>query len=110
MNAPAMFLVQLVEANHVENEFFTLGGAGFTTERDRATNFAAISRDLTGHDCVTADRCYLVELLAPHDGFTVDDALEVSEATAHALLGVDDFEPLRQAERRTFTAAFEASR
>lgn len=110
MSANAKYLLQLVEANHVENEFFTLGGAGFTNDADRATNVAAISRDLNDHDCETADCCYLVQVLDPRDEFTVDNEFEVSGPTAHALLGVDDFEPLRQAERRALAAIYEVSR
>lgn len=31
------FCLQITEANHIENEFFTLGGAGFLTEAPSTT-------------------------------------------------------------------------
>lgn len=97
------YLLQLTEANHDEGEFFTLGGAGFLTETDRQASIARIKArvDLTGHDCHNPDvhRCYLIDVLDPADQFTQVDNFEIDEDTAHHVLGLDDFEPLRERER-----------
>jgi len=101
----ARFLLQITEANHDENEFFTLGGAGFDTEAERAANLSRIPRIDPSHSCEdpAVPRCYIVDVLDP-DGFSIVDNIEVSEQTAHELLGVDDFEPLRAGERAMFAA------
>jgi hypothetical protein len=99
------WLLQVTEANHVENEFFTLGGAGFLTKRERTANIATISRDLGDHVCDESDRCYMLDVLDHRDGFSLEDEFEISEATAHVLLGEPDFEPTRQRERELIAAA-----
>jgi hypothetical protein len=89
------FLLAITEANHERDEFYSLGGAGFDTEQERAENITRISRDLDGHACAQASRCYMLDVLGV-DGWSLIDGFEISERTAHQLLGVDDFEPLRQ--------------
>jgi hypothetical protein len=97
------YLLQITEANHTENQFFTLGGAGFDTEAERQANLATIPA--FEHDCDAGDRCYILDILDPDDEFSVVDDFEISESTAHRLLGVEDFEPLRAQERALFEAA-----
>lgn len=108
MTATTTYLLQLTEANHDENEFFTLGGAGFLTETDRQASIDRIkaSVDLTGHDCEDPEvhRCYLIDVLDPADQFTQIDNFEIDEDTAHEVLGVADFEPLRERERAGLAA------
>lgn len=103
------YLLRLTEANHGENEFFELGGAGFSTEAERAASIAGIPRDLGDHDCQTALCCYLVDVLSPEDDFSITDSFEVTEAIAHELLGVEDFEPLRARERGLLAAVANAA-
>ena len=91
------YLLQITEANRTENQFFTLGGAGFDTEAERQANLATIPA--YDHDCDANDRCYMLDILDPDDDFSIVDEREISEATARALLGTDDFEPLREQER-----------
>lgn len=104
MSITPVFLLQITEANHDEGEFFVLGGAGFESEAARAANLATIPE--LKHDCQdpSISRCYTVDILDPADGWSIVDNVEVSEATAHALLGVADFEPLRQSERTMLAA------
>lgn len=103
MSTQQMFLLQLTEANHDDNEFYTLGGAGFLSEAERQASIDRIkaSADLTGHDCEDPDvhRCYLIDVLDPADQFTQLDNFEIDETTAHEVLGVDDFGPIRERER-----------
>ena len=91
-------LLQVTEANHTRDEFYTLGGAGFESEAERAEEIAKLPRDLGPHSCETGNRCYLVDVLDGEDGFSVLESIEVTEETAHALLGIEDFEPIRQAQ------------
>ena len=102
-----VFCVRITEANHAENEFFTLGGAGFPTEAERQASIDAIPKIGPGHDCrdPAVQRCYIVDVLDPGDQFTVIDDFEITEETAHALLGVENFDPLRDRERALFAAA-----
>jgi hypothetical protein len=97
------YLLQITEANHTENQFFTLGGAGFDTEAERQANLATIPAH--DHDCAANDRCYMLDILDPEDEFSVVNEFEISEATAHTLLGVEDFEPIRVRERAMWDAA-----
>lgn len=101
------YLLQITEANHGENEFYMLGGAGFNTEKERQANLATIPRFI--HDCAQDDRCYVLDILDPADDFSVIDDFEISAETAHTLLGVDDFEPLREQERKMRDSAWLAS-
>lgn len=104
------FCIAITEANHAENEFYQLGGAGFLTDAERQANLATIPR--FEHDCQdpTIDRCYRVDILNPDDQFTIDDEFEITEETAHALLGVEDFEPLREGERAMLRLLDEVTR
>ncbi|GAA1992611.1 hypothetical protein GCM10009718_32900 [Isoptericola halotolerans] len=100
----ATYCLQITEANHDEDQFFTLGGAGWDSAHDRQVAIDSIPR--LEHDCEdpTVRRCYIVDVLDPVDQFTIDDNFEIDEATAHTLLGVEDFEPLRERERAAFAA------
>lgn len=104
MSTTKMFCLQLTEANHDENKFFTLGGAGFLSEAERQASIDRIkaATDLTGHDCQDPEvhHCYLIDVLADNGDHL--DNFEIDEATAYDVLGVDDFEPMRQLERDLF--------
>ena len=89
--------IAIVEANHTQNEFYTLGGAGWQTEAERDAELARIPA--FEHDCAAAERCYIVDILDPADGWSIVGDREISEETAHVLLGVEDFEALREQER-----------
>lgn len=95
--------LQITEANHDEDEFFTLGGAIFDTAEERQASIDALPRFV--HDCAdpSVRRCYTVDVL-DEDGWSIVDNIEVSETTAQELLGTSDFEPMRQAERAALRA------
>ncbi|ROR97827.1 hypothetical protein EDD28_2436 [Salana multivorans] len=95
--------LQITEANHDENEFFTLGGAIFDTAEERQASIDALPRFV--HDCAdeSVRRCYTVDVLN-EDGWSIVDNIEVSETTAQELLGTSDFEPMRQSERAALRA------
>lgn len=101
------YLLQVTEANHTENQFYTLGGAGFDTESERRENLEGIAA--YDHDCDADDKCYILDILDPEDGFSIIDDREISAKTAHELLGVEDFEPLREKERALWDAAWRVS-
>jgi len=101
-------LLQIVEANHDENEFYTLGGAGFRTEAERTANLATIP--VCDHNCADDNRCYFLDVLDPADDFSVLEEREISESTVKTLLGVTDLEPLRRQERELLDAEIAAHR
>lgn len=100
------YLLQIVEANHDENEFYTLGGAGFRTEAERTANLTTIP--VCDHNCDDDNRCYFLDVLDPADDFSVLEELEISEDTAKTLLGVSDLEPVRNQERELLAAEIAA--
>jgi hypothetical protein len=102
----AAFLLAITEANHDRDGFFALGGAGFDTAEERTENLSRISRDLDGHVCEQDNKCYFLDVLDSEDQFSVIDEIEISERTAHQLLGVVDFEPLRQQQDANIAAMF----
>lgn len=110
--ASSAYLLQLTEANHDDNEFYALGGAGFLTQAERQASIDRIraASDLTGHSCQDPDvhHCYVIDVLDPADQFTVVDNFEIDEQTAHDVLGVADFEPLRTRERTALAAVADA--
>jgi len=100
--------LQIVEVNHTDNAFYTLGGAGWTTEAGRAANLASIPP--FEHDCDAADRCYILDILDPTDGWSIVDDREISAETARTLLGVESFDELREAEKAMLDELVSASR
>lgn len=96
--------LRLAEANHAESEIFELGYATYASQDTRLDFLNAMNPPEPGHDCMTADHCYSVDVLAA-DGWSILDSIEVSAETAHTLLGLDDFEQLRRRERAMYAAA-----
>jgi len=95
-----MLYLQVTEVNHTDNAFYMLGGAGFKTQRERSANLATIP--LFEHDCENADVCYVLDVLDA-DG-NLDDDREISRETAAALIGTNDFGPIREAYKRDLEA------
>lgn len=91
-----MIYLQIVEANHVDDQFYTLGGAGFETAAERAENLMQIPA--FEHDCDADDRCYILDFL--DEEMSITDDREISAQTAMELLGVDDLGPLRESEKQ----------
>jgi len=87
--------LQITEANHADNVFWTLGGIIVDTKRERDAEFKRIQA--FDHDCDHDDRCYMLDVL-DKDGSIVDDK-EISAETARILLGVDDLGPLREQDK-----------
>ncbi|MFE6967087.1 hypothetical protein ACFVAJ_18385 [Agromyces sp. NPDC057679] len=101
--------INIVEANHDDNEFYTLGTAVFDDEVHRDANLAKIPPH--DHDCDESSRCYLLDIIDPEDGWSVLNNIEISEDTAKLLLGTQDLEPLRELDRalvRSVIAAADA--
>ena len=90
------YLLQVTEANHDENAFYTLGGAGWGSAEERDEEFAAIPAYT--HDCDNDNKCYLVDVIEPNGDLL--DSKEISVGQAHVLLGITDFEPAREEERK----------
>lgn len=85
MTATAKYL-QIVEANHREDAFHTLGGAGFDTPEGALASFRAAP---TAPEQEPGDMNpgYVLDVL--DDDLNVIDDKRISAATARALLGAD---------------------
>lgn len=92
--------LQITEANHADNAFWTLGGIIVDTKRERDAEFVRIPA--FEHDCDNDDRCYILDVL-DNDGSIVSDK-EISADTARTLLGVDDLGPLREQDKAIVNA------
>lgn len=99
--------LQITEANHDENQFFTLGGILVDSIEERDAEAAQIPK--FDHDCDSGTACYMLDLLE-EDGFSTADGFEISKETALTLLGVADLEPLRESERALFGLALAFSK
>jgi len=55
------YYLEITEANHTDNQFYTLGGAGWDTGRERNDAYKAVL-EFT-HDCDNDDKCYLLDVL-----------------------------------------------
>lgn len=96
--------LRLAETNHTESEIFELGYAAYPSQDTRLDFLSAMNPPEPSHNCMTADHCYSIDVLDT-DGWTILDSIEVSAETAHTLLGLHDFEPLRRRERAMYAAA-----
>lgn len=85
MTAEAKYL-QVVEANHEENAFHVLGGAGFTTHAETMASFnSAPTAQKQAPDDMRPG--YVLDVL--DDDLNVIDDKRISAATARELLGAD---------------------
>lgn len=76
-----VYCLQVVEANHADNAFYVLGGAGWLTASERDIQFARIPSAVNDDDA----KCwYILDVLDP-DGI-IDDKT-ISADAARALLG-----------------------
>lgn len=98
--------LQITEANHADDRFYTLGGILVDSKRERDAELAKIPA--FDHDCAGDDRCYILDILE-RDGFSVADDREISAETAAILLGTDDFERLREQDRQRWDAVLASS-
>jgi hypothetical protein len=81
---PAKFM-QVVEANHADNAFYTLGGAGFLTEAETLARFKEIPEG-PEPDPNSDEPTYMLDLL--DEDAAIDDK-RITAATARQLLGAD---------------------
>lgn len=86
------YYLEITEANHTDNQFYTLGGAGWDTATERNEQYKSIPT--YGHDCDNDDKCYFLDVVQPN-GDRIKEK-EISAATAMTLLGVSDLTPLRE--------------
>lgn len=97
--------LQVTYADHLGNEFLTLGGAGWPTKAERDAEFASIPE--APDPGPAADGTYILDVIES-DGYTHSADKIISEATAHALLGqpLDDLKAKARAENRAADQLF----
>lgn len=99
-------MLVITEANRLEDRFYRLGGAAWDTEAECLAELAKIPA--TSHNCDDMALCYILDI-CNEDG-SIEDDQEISEATAKALLGVSDFQELRDLDRKRVAAEIAAHR
>lgn len=55
------YYLEITEAHHTDNQFYTLGGAGWDTARERNDAYKAVPA--YKHDCANDDKCYFLDVL-----------------------------------------------
>jgi len=85
------YYLEITEANHTDNQFYSLGGAGWGTGRQRNENYKAVLE--FKHDCDNDDKCYLLDVV--QDDGTIIKEKEISPESVVFLLG-EPIDVLRQ--------------
>lgn len=76
-----VYCLQVTEANHTDNAFWNLGGAGWLTAEERDAEFARIPAHVNDEDA----KCwYILDVLDP-EGIVNEKSISVE--TARALIG-----------------------
>lgn len=76
------YYLEITEANHKDNQFYTLGGAGWDTGRERNEAYKAVPG--YKHDCDNDDKCYFLDVLN-EEGRIKEK--EISPESVRTLLG-----------------------